>query len=491
MHSLANTETNKSSLRTPQVKRIAIIGGGPACVAIYSELIRKYHADLQEVLIFDPSGMMNSEAFNSQLDSSIINTSIGITSISSNDPLDLYRWVLDKRKGEYSPQGFIPRRYFREYCLDRFNEAKNFAKAFGCQTTFRQEKISFVDERNKHFIVTTESGVDYITDAVILATGGSYNDPYPEFNKHKNYVAVPYPEQNFLSKVKKEDRVLILGTHLSGIDVCIGLLENNPNCKIVLASPSGRLPAVKSEALLHPTKNFKSKKLLARPGNTLDRVYQAIQEDLGEASPFSPTNIPEHDLEDDINACQDQTAEWQDSIASFIDELNEIWPHLEESEKKDFRRDAGRFVTEILSSFPLCNAKKMLSGIRQGRVSIKKIDPNHFIRLNPNETFEGLGSLEGQTFDIVINATGLNKSFERHLNFKDGLPLHKSASQKEESLIVNSSMKVHVQGKNSPLYAIGGQTKHSSMMVTNYIRALAVTAKKIGEDIENYIWKTC
>lgn len=481
------SKTHKDQLATkPSVKRVAIVGGGPGCISIYSELVRRYHADLEEINIFEPSGMMSSEAFSTILDSSITNTSVGISSLSQHDPLDLYRWLNDKDKGNYSPSDFIPRKFFKEYCLDRFDEAKKYSQAFGCQTTTFEEKVNSVDREDGQFVLTTGQNQRHTADAVILATGGSYHNPYPEYSHHKHYVENPYPEDQFLSKVKEGDHVLIIGTHLSGIDVCIGLLENRPSCTMTLVSPSGRLPAVKNEALLHPNKNFVTGKILSKQGDTLEHIYHAIHQDLGTKGRIQPRDVPEHDLTADIEDCKGTKPYWQDSIASIIDELNEVWSHLSEEEKGNFKKDAGRFVSEYIGAFPLCNAIKVLKGMSEGKVSLAKIDPKEFLSLDDQNHFVGRGSLEGKRFNVVVNATGMNRGFEKHLNLEKNIA-PKNTSKQEGFYRVDASMKIELKEETLPIYAIGGQAKHSGVLVTNYIRALAVQAHKIGENIEPHI----
>lgn len=478
MEKVIKLDDGKRLVQKPRVRRVAIVGGGPGSIAIYAELIRRYHVELDEILIFDPKGMMSSEAFSTELESCITNTSIGISSISKQDSLDLYRWLRDKNKGSYQPQDFVPRKLIKEYCLDRFDEAKEFAKAFGCHTAFIKQKVNRIDRKGEKFVITTEHNIDYLADSVVLATGGRMNNPYPQFNAYSTYVANPYPEENFLSKVQKEDRVLVIGTHLSAIDVCIGLLENQPTCSVTLVSPSGRLPAVKNNSLLYLTENFISKKLIAKKGKALSKIYDAMQKDLGGSSIL---NVPEHDLGEDIIACKQNDLDWQKVIASFADEINEMWVHLNSSERDDFKKSAARFLSEYIGAFPLQNAEKVWQGMQEGRVHVLKIDPSNFLSVDENQKFQGKGSLEGQSFDLVVNATGLNRDIEQHLQLRNSL------SQGQDIFKVDQFMKVQTGQEYCPLYAIGGQAKHSSVLITNYIRALAVQADKVAEDMKVYV----
>lgn len=65
------------------VSKIAIVGLGPSGIAAYVELIRRYHPYLQEVLLFDKAGVANGLAFTSELECTITNTSVGVTSITT------------------------------------------------------------------------------------------------------------------------------------------------------------------------------------------------------------------------------------------------------------------------------------------------------------------------------------------------------------------------------------------------------------------------
>ncbi|MFT2110834.1 FAD/NAD(P)-binding protein [Marinomonas sp. 2405UD68-3] len=114
------------------IKKIAIIGADPSGVSSYLQLIKELHNNLISITIFDTLGIAKSFSFNTDLASSLNNTSIGVSSLYADDKLDYFKWLQDKKPNlNVSSSDFVSRYYFKEYCHDRFWQSKKYADSFG------------------------------------------------------------------------------------------------------------------------------------------------------------------------------------------------------------------------------------------------------------------------------------------------------------------------------------------------------------------------
>ena len=234
-------------------KSIGIIGAGPSGISAYIEIIRLMHDQLDSIVLFDPNGVMNSFSFNSTLDTTITNTSIGVNSVTCNSQLDFYNWLRDKTEHKkISASDFVPRKTVKDYFIARFKQARDFAQAFGCKTMLVENTVAECTHHKKTFTVKSALGENYEFDAVILASGVEINNPMPLLSDSNDYIVNPYPENNYLNRLNAACKhVVILGSKLSAIDTAIAVHNQNPNIKITMVSKSAQLPRVRDYLLIN------------------------------------------------------------------------------------------------------------------------------------------------------------------------------------------------------------------------------------------------
>ncbi|MDO4681904.1 MAG: FAD/NAD(P)-binding protein [Lautropia sp.] len=225
---------------TGQIRSICIIGSGPSGIASYIALAYQRPAGLNSITLISSDEIENQRSFGAKAEDLLANTSASITSIDPFNESDYIEW-LEEKKG-YNTDSydsvFTPRSFIGEYISDR---TKRFAKILndaGIETRF---VIDTVFEVTVDLIVKVSSGDSYKFDAVICATGSEYGNPWPNFNGEKNY----FPSPSFLGKEVNAKSALVAGSNLSAIDSSLRILRKNPGAKVLMASKSGCLPAVR------------------------------------------------------------------------------------------------------------------------------------------------------------------------------------------------------------------------------------------------------
>lgn len=447
------------------IKNIAIVGAGPSGISTYLQLVKELHNDLTSITIFDPLGIAKSFSFNTDLASSLNNTSIGVSSLYADDKLDYFKWLQDKKSDlNVSSSDFISRYYFKEYCQDRFWQSKEYANAFGCSTFVENSEVKKIDFKNDRMIVTSRNDINFFFDAVILATGVTTTTPSGLDNSCTNLITDPYPESQFLNRVNNKSKVLILGSKLSAIDVSVAIYNKYPDAQMTMISRSGELPSVRSSLLIK---------------NAVPQDYNILSR-LSTSSCTGRVNA-EYKLEQDITCCKSSLNHWEDIVGQFIEEFNEQIPTMTPDRQQLLISKYQYFIKHYVSSFPLSNAEIILKAIKSGNLIILRKDISDYVVMKDNKIF-GREKYGIKNFDIVINASGIS-----HKPIDDTLiqSLSKFSVTKNKQgglKISPDSMRVLSENDSVPLYVIGGPAA-GEVPITNYVRSSVIQAKKIVSDI--------
>ncbi|QUM80338.1 FAD/NAD(P)-binding protein [Moritella sp. 5] len=452
-----------------KVRKLAIIGGGPSGIAVYLEAIKSLHMDIETITIFDPQGLANGFSFNSCLTSTLTNTSIGTTSLHADDKLDYYKWFLDRGSHKsILPSDFVSRSLFRDYCKDRVEQSSLFAASFKCETVVKQIRVTSMSMVDQKICLRSDDGNSYLFDAVVVATGVEQLVPLAlRDSDSSNVVKVAYPETNFLDKVTDNSQVLVLGSKLSAIDVSIAIYEHSANAEVTMISKSGELPSVRSSLLIR-AENGNNNWLKAFISSSQHQIKDIQQQ-----------------LELDIKKCKTNSNIWQDFIGEFADDINERWPKLSEQERLDELKCYKVFMKRFVSSFPLSNAEKLLSMIKNNKLKVIAGDIDRDLKIN-DDSISCVQKGDTLDFDIVINATGVtNKPISKEMIIAlegKGVSINELGGLK----INSHTMRVESEDNQVPIYVCGGPAQ-GELLITNYVRSSVVQAKKIVMDIANII----
>ncbi|AMG31509.1 hypothetical protein AL542_14960 [Grimontia hollisae] len=447
------------------IKNIAIVGAGPSGISAYLQLVKEHHTELTSITLFDPQGVGKSFSFNTDLDSSLTNTSVGVTSLYADDKLDYFKWLKDKKPElNATSSDFISRFYFSEYCQDRFQQSRDYAASFGCSTFVEHAEVKKIAFRNERMMVTSQHNIDFVFDAVILSTGISASVPDGLQKDCDNLVSNPYPERHFLSRVTNASNVLILGSKLSAIDICVAIHNQYPDAQMTMVSRSGELPSVRDSLLI--------KNPVPADFNVLSRLSTRS---------CSPELNAAKKLELDIANCKSNQNHWEDIVGQFIEEFNEQVPLMSATQQVQLYSKFQYFIKHYVSSFPLSNAEILLKAITSQKLSIIQKDLSEYLCVKDNKVCgKEAGSIK--SYDLVINASGItNKPLEEALIGQ--LSAFSVRRNKSGGLYLDAeTMKVRSENNLVPLYVIGGPAT-GELPITNYVRSSDTQARKVVSDI--------
>lgn len=301
-----------------KITSIAIIGAGPSAVSVYMELVRSQHFNLKNITLFDPLGLMNNSGFISPSESTLTNTSVGVTSLSYQDLMDFYKWTSVKYQDKgITATDFVPRSMVREYCLDRFHQAKSFVSVFGCTTEVIPRSVDSFSWDGSTFTVKDSTGSQHQFDALINATGVEQVEPREDLQVSDSYISNPYPETTFIDQIEPQDNVLVIGSKLSAIDVAVAL--GNKGANITMVSRSGKLPSVRDALLIEP-----DQRIIAEDDSNIDSLLTKL-ESFVETIENSECDDGALLLDADIQLCESGDNNWQRAIGFFVEQVNELW----------------------------------------------------------------------------------------------------------------------------------------------------------------------
>jgi uncharacterized NAD(P)/FAD-binding protein YdhS len=254
------------------LKKIAIIGGGPAALFLLKEFIGKsikdYTIDIFEAGQQPGVGMPYSKAgANPEHITNISSTEIPELVTPLTDWIEqipatiLEEYGVDKKR--FHEHQMLPRLFFGQYLKYQFRKILDIAANKGIDTRLHLSTTvrDIIDSPDINKVrVETEGKETYQFDTVIICTGHSW--PCREEGKIKGYFDSPFPPQKIRNQYNHA--VALRGSSLTAIDAIVTLAiqhgrfakepsgkltwtanADSPNFKIVMHSLLGLLPAIR------------------------------------------------------------------------------------------------------------------------------------------------------------------------------------------------------------------------------------------------------
>jgi uncharacterized NAD(P)/FAD-binding protein YdhS len=214
--------------------RVLVVGGGAAGVITAVTLLRQADAPVQ-VMVVERAGVLGPGlAYGTVEPHHLLNNYAGRMSALEDDPDHLVRWG-QERGLRITAGSFIARRTYGRYLAEL---------ADGLVDHVRDEVVDVVDT-GAGYRATTAGGAVLSADVVVLALG----NPPPRLLRPAwlaglaagTAVLGPW-DADLLDRVGDDDRVLLVGTGLTAVDVAAQIGCSRPRARITAMSRHGLLP---------------------------------------------------------------------------------------------------------------------------------------------------------------------------------------------------------------------------------------------------------
>lgn len=376
---------------------IAIVGGGSVATSLAYHLIEAL-AEVDappicgpSVTIFEPAQRIGrGSAYADDLESNLLNVTVGGMSVAGNDKLHFSRWL--KSQGIASFRGlrihdgsYVSRALFGQYLESVYEDVARRARALGVTMRHVQAQVTSIEQGAGSVFTLRSDKTEMQVQYVALCIGNLDSPAFSHLGCYKEFHASPYPVLRLVERVHRDATVCVLGTSLSAIDAIVGLAAGGHRGKIVAVSRSGRLPSVRS-LLSRPVQfpqDFKDKLVgMKRSGEQLTlesliaMVTHALADTVKEWSGESitklagPTSCATAFLEDEIRLATSAPRQWQSFGAALNDMIDLLWHLLPEWERDRFNANLRSTLMVRKAAFPLENAQLLLQLVNGGRLEV-------------------------------------------------------------------------------------------------------------------------
>lgn len=245
-------------LTSPSPFRVVVVGAGFAGSATAVQLLRAWDGGpLELTLIERGTGFGPGVAFSTPDARHLLNVTAGGMSALPDRPEHFLTWL--RRRDPRAHAGtFAPRQAYGAYLRELLEESAAARPGAVGLTRLSDDAVRVLDGRDEQpATVVTAAGQQLPADAVVLAVG--VNRPRippgaaPELLDHPGYVADPWDHAR-IAALSTAERVLIVGSGLTMVDVAISLGGEADGPRLVALSRRGLLPrAHRSGAPPHVT----------------------------------------------------------------------------------------------------------------------------------------------------------------------------------------------------------------------------------------------
>ena len=224
-----------------RVSRFLIVGGGASGTLLATQLLRQTRTPI-ELLLADPEQVGRGVAYGTPYLEHRLNVTAGRMSALPDDADHFVRW-LGARGEAAEPTRYVPRATYGEYLRATLVEAVAAAGP-GIRFRWLWDEVTAVRVYEDGARVELRAGGTVSADRVALALGeGPGKGPHPELATEPRYLPNPWA-RGAVESIGPSEKVLVLGTGLTMVDVALALRQRGHTGGILAISRHGLLPRV-------------------------------------------------------------------------------------------------------------------------------------------------------------------------------------------------------------------------------------------------------
>lgn len=402
--------------------KIAIVGFGVSGAALLMSLETsgKLNEDIQ-VDIFEPNEKPAvGLAYGEDDEHLLLNAFPTAMSLNPENKFEFSEWLENNYPVYNAKADLVPRVIFGEYAQERLTPLLNKKNV-----AYFNKEIIDVTVLNNHAsllyqLVDTEGNQHGNYDYLFFAIG---NPPYQDFYNlrgTKNYIHNPYPVIDKLSKIKKNDRVAIIGSSLTAFDLVNHLSHKKEFAQllgiftIVPTFNSLRVPPYQGPALKFSLDEewIKQELLNSKGVIPLERIIESIAQDLKANNiniEFIRKVYNSVDLKDTYKTYFErehpELSKLQGYIALLSGNLGDLYMALS-------KQDVNRYLLDyapLFSHYQVRLAPAAVENMYQLNKKEQLFVVPDLIEIHKDEHFT-LKSARGEVYhaDVVINASGFD-----------------------------------------------------------------------------------
>jgi uncharacterized NAD(P)/FAD-binding protein YdhS len=339
-------------------RRVLVVGGGAAGVVTTAALLRQAHLDAADVdvTVVERSAVIGPGlAYGTTEPHHLLNNYAARMSALEDDPEHFVRWCRSRGMA-VAAETFVSRESYGLYLAGLLDE---LVVPLGSRLTRLHDEVLDVTDAGTDYLVTTGSGAVLTADVVVLAVG---NPPprRPRGLQVDDDRFAPDPwDPALLDRIGRDDRVLLVGTGLTTVDVCAQIASGRPRVRMTATSRHGLLPRRHLPDAPGPDRSFD------HDVRSLTSVLAEVRRRLAAGS------------------------DWRSLVESVKAIGNDVWGSLSLEDKEQFTRHVSRYWEITRHRMAPAMAEIVDDLLATGRLRVVPTD-----------------EVDPATYDLVVNCTG-------------------------------------------------------------------------------------
>lgn len=234
---------SKSRANKDKIPTIAIVGGGFSGAMTAAQLLKNASSEVRVILLERQGSIGEGVAYGTRDLIHLLNVPAGRMSAWPDRPNDFLLWA-QKRKPQVTDADFLPRQWYGDYIRDGLLSLKETNETKASLSIIYDEVRRVVRRPKGGWILHVGRGDSIGADAVVLTVG--HCPPSDPLNgkwsgSRSRFITDPW-HPFAINKIRKKERILILGSGLSAIDAVLSLTQREHTGEIILVSLNGLLP---------------------------------------------------------------------------------------------------------------------------------------------------------------------------------------------------------------------------------------------------------
>lgn len=323
---------------------VVVVGGGAAGVLAAAALLDGPTAagPVPFVTLVDPAARPGAGLAYGRADAHhLLNSPAGRMGALERDPGGFVRWSAGSGT-PLEPAAFAPRRRYGQYLQ---HVAATLLEERPRDLTAVRARATLVRPQGTAVVVSLDNGWDLVADHVVLALG----NPPPgggvlDGVAARERVADPW-SPGALDPVGPNDRVTLVGTGLTAVDVATSLARRHPTVSITMVSRHGLLPAA------HPR----------TPAGAGDGIVPAAPGLCGVLAAFSRA----------WHEAARQGVPWQHVVDGVRPQVNDLWAALGPAGRERFVERCSRRWEVLRHRMAPSVADELAGLVRSGVVTVR------------------------------------------------------------------------------------------------------------------------
>ncbi|KAJ5959169.1 FAD-NAD(P)-binding-domain-containing protein [Penicillium vulpinum] len=468
--------SSSSSSPPSLAPNIVVVGGGASGLSVLLQLIERVKDGklLREVVVLEKREIPGPGlAYSDACAGTILNMHSDTMGLYFDKPYDFTQWRTNLVDGP-----FPSREKYGEYLQATWFQAIEQARSIGLTISVIHQEANEIDRMSDGtLLLTLESGEQLRSQSVILALGNFTAVSNTHLMNQPGFFSSPWPLSK-LDSIPLDSPVLIVGSRLSAVDTATYLSDNGHRGPITFISRSGRLPKVQGSSATYPRRyalHNLAKAVEASPEESMFQVTSGLMNELSQATDGDWSWIlddksPVKQLQQDIQAAQDDQVQWQAVLRGTAPIIERYWNCLSSKSQELFMKQFYSIWMRFRHAMPVQNAQKILKLLEGSQLRVVQ---GQYVRWDG--TFKAETSAGLIETPYLIEATGQECCLDR---------IHSPLIQ---SALKNKLLKPHPGGgvdvdfdtlRASPgLYVIGSLTRGRHFYVSAIDRIAAHAAR--------------